>query len=222
MAIQKKQATKCATPYHHGDLRDALVCAAEKLLEDRGAAGLSLREVAKLAGVSHAAPYRHFRSKSQLLEAVAKAGFEQLASFVATVRSDHPGDPVRQLMAAGQAYVEWAMANPERTRLMYGGMMKSDSIPEDLHEAAESAYKEIYQVMDEGRRTGVFGGQDTDSMVVSAWSLVHGLTMLLLGSGKLDPTGPEEVRELVSTVCKTVLCGIYNRGTDDRGNLIDA
>jgi hypothetical protein len=104
---------------------------------------------------------------------------------------------------------------------MYGGMMKSDSIPEDLHEAAESAYKEIYQVMDEGRRTGVFGGQDTDSMVVSAWSLVHGLTMLLLGSGKLDPTGPEEVRELVSTVCKTVLCGIYNRATDGRGNFID-
>jgi AcrR family transcriptional regulator len=212
---------KCTTPYHHGDLRDALVCAAEKLLEERGAGGLSLREVAKLAGVSHAAPYRHFRSKSQLLEAVAKAGFEQLASFVATVRSDHPGEPARQLMAAGQAYVEWAIANPERTRLMYGGMMKSDTVPEDLHTAAESAYEAIYQVMDEGRRTGIFGGMDTDSMVVSAWSLVHGLTMLLLGSGKLDPAGPEEVRALVSTVCKTALYGIYGRETDDRGKSID-
>jgi len=221
MTDQKKQSIRCATPYHHGDLRDALVCAAEKLLEDRGASGLSLREVAKLAGVSHAAPYRHFHSKAQLLEAVAKSGFERLALSIATVRRDHPGDPVEQLMAAGQAYVEWAIANPERTRLMYGGMMKSDTVPEDLHDAAESAYESIYQVMDEGRRKGVFGGQDTNDMVVSAWSLVHGLTMLLLGSGKLDPTGPEEVRELVNTVCKTVLCGIYDRGTDGRGNLID-
>lgn len=221
MALQKRRSIKCTTPYHHGDLRDALVCAAEKLLEDRGAAGLSLREVAKLAGVSHAAPYRHFRSKSELLEAVAKAGFEQLASFVATVKSDHPGEPDRQLMAAGQAYVEWAIANPERTRLMYGGMMKSDTVPEDLHEAAESAYEAIYQVMDEGRKTGIFGGTDTDSMVVSAWSLVHGLTMLLLGSGKLNPAGPEEVRALVSTVCKTALYGIYGRETGGRGKLID-
>jgi hypothetical protein len=124
-------------------------------------------------------------------------------------------------MAAGQAYVEWAIANPERTRLMYGGMMKSDTVPEDLHAAAESAYEAIYQVMDEGRRTGIFRGMDTDSMVVSAWSLVHGLTMLLLGSGKLDPSDPDEVRELVTTVCKTVLFGIYDRGTDARGNLID-
>jgi len=212
MTNQRKQSSKGTTAYHHGDLREALVRSAEQLLEDRGVAGLSLREAAKLAGVSHSAPYRHFRSKSRLLEAVAKAGFERLALSLATVRSDHPGDPVNQLMAAGQAYVEWAIANPERTRLMYGGMMKSNTVPEDLHDSAESAYEAIYLIMDEGRKAGIFGGLDTDSMVVSAWSLVHGLTMLLLGSGKLDPAGPDEVRELVSTVCKTVLYGIFARG----------
>ncbi|MGI9263794.1 MAG: TetR/AcrR family transcriptional regulator [Gammaproteobacteria bacterium] len=221
MAIPKRQQDAGAATYHHGDLREALVCSAEQLLEKRGVTGLSLREAAKLAGVSHAAPYRHFRSKAQLLEAVAKAGFERLASSLAMVRRDHPGDPRGQLIAAGHAYVEWALANPERTRLMYGGMMKSDNIPEDLHDSAEACYQAMYEVIDEGRETGIFRGLDTDSMVVSGWSAVHGLTMLLLGSGKLDPTGPEQVQQLVSTVCKSVLFGIYDHNKIEQVNSID-
>ena len=221
MGIKKGQSIRRASTYHHGDLRGALVRAAEQLLEMHGAAGLSLREAAKLAGVSHAAPYRHFRSKSQLLEAVAKAGFERLTASIETVRDDYPGDPVKQLMAAGQSYVEWAIANPQRTRLMYGGMMKSASIPDDLYESAESAYQAIYQVMDEGRRLNIFAGDDTDTMVVSAWSLVHGLTMLLLGSSKLDPAGPDDVKELVHTICRTILYGICDRGQHDGGITVD-
>ena len=216
MAIQNRQPDPGPATYHHGDLREALVCSAEQLLEERGAAGLSLREAAKLAGVSHAAPYRHFRSKAQLLEAVAKAGFERLAFLLAAVRRDHPGDPTKQLVAAGHAYVEWALANPERTRLMYGGMMKSDNVPEDLHNSAEACYQAMYEVMDEGRETGIFRGLDTDTMVISGWSVVHGLTMLLLGSGKLDPTGPDQVQQLVSTVCQSVLFGIYDHNKSEQ------
>jgi AcrR family transcriptional regulator len=220
MANQKRQSDAGPATYHHGDLREALVCSAEQLLEKRGAAGLSLREAAKLAGVSHAAPYRHFRSKAQLLEAVAKAGFERLASSLEAVRRDHPGDPPKQLVAAGHAYVEWAMANPERTRLMYGGMMKSN-VPEDLHESAEACYQAMYKVMDEGRETGIFRGLDTDTMVISGWSAVHGLTMLLLGSGKLDPTGPDQIQQLVSTVCNSMLFGIYDHNKLEQENSID-
>ena len=79
--------------YHHGDLRRSLIEAAEILLEARGAAGLSLRAVAKRAGVSHAAPYRHFHDKAALLDAIAQTGFERLSERVREAWERNPGDP---------------------------------------------------------------------------------------------------------------------------------
>lgn len=195
-------------PYHHGDLHRSLVDAAEQLLEERGASGVSLREVCQCAGVSHAAPYRHFRDKAALMEAVAQAGFEQLGQMTRWARERNPNDPVGQLRDAGVAYVLWATDNPERTRLMFGGMMKSDDIDESLHQTAEAAYDEIYQIIDEGRRTGIFCGPSTDAIVLSCWAAVHGLTMLILGSGKLSPGTKDEIRSLAGSVCDTILDGI--------------
>jgi AcrR family transcriptional regulator len=203
--------TRRERPYHHGDLYSSLVKAAEDLLEEKGANALSLREVCQCAGVSHAAPYRHFRDKAALMEAVAKAGFNQLGEMISEARARHPGEPEMQILDAGRAYVAWATENPERTRLMFGGMMKSDTIDEDLHQSAEAAYEEIYRIIDEGRSTGVFGGRDTDSVVLSAWSAVHGLTMLILGSGKLTPENPRDVRGLADIIGDTVLSGIRSR-----------
>lgn len=194
--------------YHHGDLHRSLVDAAERLLEERGAGGVSLREVCQCAGVSHAAPYRHFRDKAALMQAVAQAGFEQLGHMTRAARQGHPGDPVGQLRDAGVAYVLWATQNPERTRLMFGGLMKSDQVSQSLHAAAEAAYSEIYRIIDSGRKDRVFGGRSTDEIVLSCWSAVHGLTMLILGSGRLSPAGDAEIRALAESVCDTMLSGI--------------
>ena len=197
--------------YHHGDLHGTLVAAAEALLEEKGAAGISLREVCQCAGVSHAAPYRHFRDKAALLEAIARGGFDQLGMMIREARTRHPDDPEEQLREAGLAYVDWATDNPERTRLMFGGMMKSDRVSASLQESADAAYAEIYKIIDDGRRTGAFCGEDTDSVVISAWSVVHGLTMLILGSGKLSPTSREQTHALGRTVCETILRGLQAR-----------
>lgn len=197
--------------YHHGDLHRTLVEAAEQLLEEEGVAGVSLRAACKAAGVSHAAPYRHFRGKAELMEAIARAGFDQLGQLCREARLRHPSDPERQLRDAGLAYVSWATNNPERTRLMFGGMMKADDLDPDLHAHAEAAYSEIFRIIDAGRQSGLFGGIDTDSVVLSAWSTVHGLTMLILGSGRLKPSGPDEIRALAGLVCETILSGIRVR-----------
>lgn len=197
--------------YHHGDLHGTLVAAAEALLEEKGASGISLREVCQRAGVSHAAPYRHFRDKAALLEAIAKGGFEQLGKMIRDARTRHANDPTEQLREAGLAYVDWATDNPERTRLMFSGMMKSDSVSTSLRDSADSAYAEIYRIIDDGRAAGAFGGEDTDSVVISAWSVVHGLTMLILGSGKLSPTTREQTHALARTVCETILEGLQAR-----------
>jgi AcrR family transcriptional regulator len=197
--------------YHHGDLRRTLVEAAETLLEERGAAGLSLREVAKRAGVSHAAPYRHFHDKAALLDAIAQAGFERLSSRLREAHDRNPRDHEAQLKDAGLAYVGWATERPERTRLMLGGMMKEDPLCTCLHAAAEDAFGWIFRIIDGGRAAGVFGGPDTHSVVISAWSAVHGLAMLILNSGKLHARGPAEVRHLAEVVCETIADGIRAR-----------
>ena len=138
-------------------------------------------------------------------------GFDELGELCREARLRHPGDPEGQLRDAGLAYVSWATKNPERTRLMFGGMMKAADLDPDLHAHAEAAYGEIFRIIDEGRGAGLFGGEDTDSVVLSAWSTVHGLTMLILGSGRLTPSGPAEIRALAALVCETILAGIRVR-----------
>ncbi len=212
--VNPKSQCRLRRPYHHGDLHRSLVDAAERLLEDRGAAGVSLREVCQCAGVSHAAPYRHFRDKAALMEAVAQAGFDQLGDMIAAAREGHPGDPVKQLRDAGVAYVLWATENPERTRLMFSGMMKSEHIDAELHASAEAAYEQIYRIIDDGRSCAVFAGSTTDEIVLTCWAAVHGLTMLILGSGKLSPAGDREIRGLANSVCDTILSGIQVKVRD--------
>ena len=116
-----------------------------------------------------------------------------------------------ELRDAGLAYVAWATERPERTRLMMGGMMKVDPLCTCLHAAAEEAFGWIFRIIDGGRAAGVFGGPDTHSVVISAWSAVHGLAMLILNSGKMNARGPDEVRHLAEVVCETIADGIRAR-----------
>src|SRR3954470_20864584 len=117
------------TTYHHGDLPPALLKAAAKILEKEGLAGLSLRELARRAGVSHNAPYRHFPDRDALLAALATEGFAILGKQLAA--------PAGQESAA--AYVRFALDHPQRFRLMFGGQIAYDRYPE-LRGQADAAY----------------------------------------------------------------------------------
>src|SRR5712691_4818265 len=102
-----------ARPYHHGNLRPALVAEAVRVLAEGDAASLSLRELARRLGVSHAAPYRHFADKDALLAAIAQQGFELLAAEVEAAAAQHPDEPARQLADTGWAYVRFALRQPQ-------------------------------------------------------------------------------------------------------------
>lgn len=105
--------------YHHGNLTEALVTAAVALIEERGVEALSVREVAKHAGVSPGAPFRHFDSKTALLTAVAEQAMERFVAAVDAALADWPAnDPVGALKAMGHAYLDWAMANPVHFRII--------------------------------------------------------------------------------------------------------
>lgn len=106
-------------PYHHGNLAEALIAATIQVIEERGAEQLSLREVAKRAGVSPGAPFRHFESKTQLLTAVAEQAMERLAKAVEQAQDPRgDADPLDQLERIGQGYLDWASANPTHFQIV--------------------------------------------------------------------------------------------------------
>lgn len=151
--------------YHHGDLRPALLAAAAELLAAGGAAAISLREVARRAGVSHNAPYRHFADRDSLLAALAEQGFVELDERMAGEAGG--------LAALGQCYVRFALEQPGRFALMFGATPDKARHPA-LQQAATALYQRLVQAV---RETAP--GRDPLVTTLAAWSLVHGLAQLL-------------------------------------------
>ena len=167
--------------YHHGDLPAALLRAAGKTLERRGIGALSLRETARRAGVSHNAPYRHFLHREALLAALAAEGFAMLGERLR-------GQPGREM---GEAYVRFALQQPQRFRLMFGGLVPMTKYPE-LRNAAQGAYQALIEAFKELPRP--------ELAAAAAWSLVHGLSQLLL-DGHFTHTDREAfVRDVLGVV----------------------
>ena len=155
--------------YHHGDLRTALLRTAGKRLEKEGVEGLSLRALTRRAGVSHAAPYRHFRDRESLLAALAAEGFAMLG------RAQREAVAAGDLRAMGEAYVRFALDHPERFRLMFGGRIAIERHPE-LREVATRTFAGLSGAL-AGQVGTVPGAREAS---VAAWALVHGLSHLLL------------------------------------------
>jgi len=172
------------TPYHHGDLHDALLAAAERVLERDGLAGLTLRAVAREAGVSHAAPTHHFGDLTGLLSELAAIGFRRFneAMVVAGKTETHP---LMRALARAKAYVAYAQASPG----MYGLMFRNERIDmtrPSLHEAATASFEGLAGAVGAGRNEKLTGDAlealtlDQAAAIARAWSLVHGFTTLLL------------------------------------------
>jgi len=197
------------TPYHHGDLRNALLQAGERLLSRNGVAELSLRKVAREAGVSHTAPYRHFQNKRALLSALAQTGFDRLALAMETAEAQHPDDPRRQLQEAGIAYVLLAIRHPETTQLMFGGILDPCEDDPALKEVGGKAFQGLLKIVSNGQQAGIYRDRDTMKLALAAWSLVHGLSMLLTaGQLRGTATTEEEIARLVAGLGEQLQIGM--------------
>lgn len=167
----RETTSAAAKPYHHGDLSRALVLAARRILEAEGPSALSLRAVAREAGVSPAAPYHHFKDKNELLEAVAHEGWMQLGTEVAKARSEAANQRAA-LTNIGVAYVTFARENPALYRVMYDGMRDRTEMP--LHaKDSESGWNQVECAI-------VEAGGDSDPAelqlaTIAAWCAAHGL-----------------------------------------------
>jgi AcrR family transcriptional regulator len=160
-----------ARPYHHGDLSRALVDAARRILETDGPAALSLRAVAREAGVSPAAPYHHFKDKNELLEAVAHEGWVALDAALIEIRA-RTVDSNERMTSLGVAYVCFARDNPALYRVMYDRSRDKDSLPDQMKE--EGAYCQVRNAIDE-RTGGHVSPIDLELATIAAWCAGHGL-----------------------------------------------
>ena len=171
-AAKRRRAAPPPRPYHHGNLRASLLDAADALLAERGARGVTLRDVARVAGVSHAAPYHHYASLDELLAAVAERGFDVLGDAVA--RAVDVADPRERLLRVAQAYVACARAHPERFRLMFGPLLSAGAGHPELRAAAQRAF---------GHVAAAAAAADTAhgaDLALAGWSLAHGLSHLVI------------------------------------------
>ncbi|MBK6813759.1 MAG: TetR/AcrR family transcriptional regulator [Sandaracinaceae bacterium] len=165
--------------YHHGDLRNELLTAAVDVARERGIEGLSLRECARRAGVSHAAPYRHFEDKNALLLALADQGFTWLTA-AGQRAMEGLDDPRARLDAYGVAYVRFAVTHPIHFRLMFTRELETPTpktVPEGSPPVANDAFGLLVQTA--GAAWSRAGG-DALLAGVAAWSIPHGLAMLIL------------------------------------------
>jgi AcrR family transcriptional regulator len=170
--------------YHHGDLRAALLEQAEQTLRARGEAALSLRELARDLGVSHAAPSRHFKDRRALLDALALAGFERMTARL--TEADRPGAAFgERLTVLAHATVDFAVREPEMMALMFSRKQDSDAL-EEMHKAWMRLGAPVFATIADGQRTGDVHEGDLERIAVSAFACVHGVGGLAT-AGMLSP-----------------------------------
>jgi AcrR family transcriptional regulator len=165
--------------YHHGDLKRALTEAALGLVKDKGPKGFTLREVARRAGVSAAAPYRHFSDKAQLLAAVATQGFVQLHETL-SASADDELDLTRQVLDSGRAYVRWAVTHPDYYQVMFGAELDKSDKPE-LLAAGARAFDDLLDVIVRCQEANLLPAGDPREIAGPTWSLLHGIASLAIG-----------------------------------------
>lgn len=162
--------------YHHGNLRQALIEAAVQLLSEVGPVALSLRKVAVQAGVSHAAPYHHFKDKEALLAAVCERGFQGLTAHMKTATGE---DPFDHLYSIGQAYLTFARSEPDLYRFMFGSQVPDKHEHPELMACAHGTFDTLVAVVTECVATGKTRDGHPVELAMQMWAMTHGIASLL-------------------------------------------
>ena len=168
-----------ARPYHHGDLRRALIDAARTIIERDGAQAISLRGVAREAGVSPAAPYHHFKDKQELLRAVGVQGFDDLAISMMRALEKVPADPRARLREIGVSYVLFALANPAIYRIMYDCARDMEGLPQDPHEKEHNAYDLVRETVAAAGLADPQNPAGVETVTIACWCAAHGVAEMV-------------------------------------------
>ena len=192
-----KSATR---PYHHGNLREELLRVAEAALEARGAQQLSLRELSRELGVSHASPQRHFATKQDLLDALAIMGFERLDAVITRATGTRSQDFNARLTKVALAQVGFALKHPALLALMFEAK-RQPAMPPGLLTALYAAFSHIPRILQEGQAAGKIVARDPYRLALTIGAAIHGLVAISVdGKIKGDPLKvlvPETIQHLL-------------------------
>ena len=197
------------TTYHHGNLKTELLLCAEQMLVELGVEGISLRGVAKAAGVSHTAPYRHFKDKQTLLAEIGVLGFARLEQGVIDTVLNYPGEYEKQLEETGVHYTTTAIESPEVFHLMFGQWCNKSLLPESYKTAKSTAFETFRGMIQQGIEAEHFVQMPSLDLAVMLWSLMHGLASLAIDQQLEHPEKPHFVvadtaREMATLVLRGV------------------
>jgi AcrR family transcriptional regulator len=194
-----------APPYHHGNLRSALLQRAARTVDERGVQALSLRELAREAGVSHAAPRRHFPDRQALLDALAEDGFERMGGELARAVGEAGAAFGPRLHALAQAYVGFATRHPALLELMYAGKARDGAGA--VREAADRTFAIALEAIADGQAAGELPAGDPGRIGIGAFATLQGLATMANG-GMIDAA---PVGEVVTDVVDQLLAGLSPR-----------
>ncbi len=180
--------------YHHGNLREALVEAALRLIAERGPAGFAFVELARAAGVSPAAPYRHFRDRNALLAEVARRGFVRFAAQMERNWNEGRPDPISALENCGRAYLDFARRDPASYAVMFESGLPPDGDAE-LRHAADLAFGVLRRAADAACATAAGRRPPALMVALHVWAMSHGIASLFIGHRHKLPMAPEELLE---------------------------
>ena len=185
--------------YHHGDLRRTLLDSSLALIEEKGLAGLSLREVARRAGVTHQAPYHHFADRAAIFAALADEGFALLLASMQAEQEKAHRAPGAQLAAAGRGYLHFALAHPAHFRLMFRPDLCEGAPPSA---AGAAAYGLLVEAVTAVQAGGEAPRRDSEALVTLCWSAVHGLASLFLDGPMASADPRRAAREMMALLTR--------------------
>lgn len=199
-------------PYHRLNLKQSLLDAAVALIGEAGPQAFTLREVARRAGVSHNAPYRHFRDKDDLLAAVAAQGFDQLTESMEQAMAKGR-TAAERLRLAGRGYVQFALGSPRHILVMFEGPKPAEPRPEHV-ESAQRAFQTLLDAIAAAQAEGALPKGDPHRFAVVAWSGVHGLAKLAIG-GQL-PFDAKQALDFANYLTQVLATGMVNTASGGR------
>ena len=196
-SVPPRAGRKPAKPYHHGDLRRALLDEALRTIQTEGVEQLTLRTVGERLGVSRSALYRHFADKQSLLATVGKEGFRELRRTLAGAWEGN-GHGRAGFKAMGKAYVQFAVEHPSHYRVMFGRFIESAAKDDHFVAEAKAAFQVLVDALVEQQKSGEIRRDDPVLMARFVWAIVHGTAMLFIDGQLPEPAQRESLEQYSS------------------------